>query len=231
MTDEADGPGYGLAGGESPGGVRAGRQALHIRLRDVPDEQHRVQIDDAGARGARLSVVAHLQARLFHDAGERRPNVDPFRIQHRGLQLRLGGGQPRLGLGDGCFRLEAAILQPQAAAVLDLRLVRRGLRLDDAGLAVFRRKAAEQIAGGYAVAALDRPRDHAAHRLRPHLHRALVLRSTAHSDALGKRNGIHRAGANGIGRTVVAADLGVSLGDRRMVANTVASAEVARAKP
>ena len=98
---------------------------MHVALGHSPDEQHGIEIDDRGARSARLHIVAELDIRGFHHAVEWGADHRSFDIEPRRLEPRLGRGEQGAGLGGGGFGLEALRLQPQASLVIDAGLLER----------------------------------------------------------------------------------------------------------
>ena len=152
LADEADGPGEAFARGELTEGLLPDACARDILLGDLPDQQHRVEVDQGDADGARLGVVADLDVGDLDHAVERGAYARAGNVQFDRLEPGAGRRQACAGRGDGRLRLEALRLQSQAAPILDVGLPEGRLRLHEAGGAVVHRQAAQHVAGRHAIA-------------------------------------------------------------------------------
>lgn len=100
VADETDRAGCVLAGRKDADRGSPYGEAADVSFGDLTDQQHRIQVDDPRTRCRRLRVVTYLKQGLFDHPAERGSDEDPLQVQGGGFELRFGGGQPRLRLGD-----------------------------------------------------------------------------------------------------------------------------------
>ena len=160
-------------------------------------------------------------------------NVGPFEIQDGGLAPRHRTCQPCPSLGNRGIRLQAAILELEAAGVFQAGLVDALLTFVDSGLAILGRDLAQQVARCDLVAPLDGTGDHAAACLGANLDGALVLRPTPKGQQFRSLAGMDRPCPHGswrlwvqrLGRTLV------GLGQRGVFGNPVLGGQETRQEP